>query len=312
MNDPAARVWRVSERRSIALDRARVVAILNVTPDSFSDGGALATPEACVGAARRAIEEGADALDLGGESTRPGADDVPAAEQLRRVLPALRALRAAGVEAPITIDTRSAEVAAGALDGGADGVNDVSGGLDDPRMLPLVAERVCGVVLMHRLIHPKFDRYAHLHPSPPDYGPEPPLDADLRAWSTGVVARVRDALRERLEAALRAGVRADAIVLDPGLGFGKSVEQNVRLIAGARHLGETLAAPLLCAASRKSFVGAITGVEAPAQRVGGSVGVAVAMRRAGFSLFRVHDVAPHVQALRVTDTLSRASNTSGG
>lgn len=304
---PPIAVWRLSAERTMTLHRARLFAIVNITPDSFSDGGLLKTPDDAARAAQTAVRHGADGLDVGGESTRPGSQPVPDDEQIRRVVPAIRAIRAAGIDAPITIDTRSSVVAAAALDAGADGVNDVSGGLDDRAMLPLAAARGCGVVLMHRLVRPEADRYSDQHPAPPNYGPEPADGADLRDARTGVFSAVRDALRERAEAALSAGVRRDAIVLDPGLGFGKSVEQNLRLVRASRALVDAMGYPMLGGASRKSFIGKLTGVQTPAERVHGSIAASVAQRLGGFTLFRVHDVAAQAAALRVTDALTAAS-----
>ena len=289
---PTHTFWRLSRRR-VRLDRARIMAILNLTPDSFSDGGVLATPADAVAAAQRAIDDGADILDLGGESTRPGSEPVAEPEQIHRVIPALRAIRAAGIEAPVTIDTTRAAVARAALDAGADGVNDVSAGLDDPAMLPLLAERGAGVVLMHRRVAPARDRYSDAHATEPDYGPR------------GVVVVVRDALRARLQAALDAGIAPDAVALDPGLGFGKSVRQNGRLMAG---LGEiaVCGAPVVVGASRKSFLGAGSEEPDPRRRVPESLAAAALMRRSGAAILRVHDVPEHRRALAVVDAVFSA------
>lgn len=267
-----------------------MLAILNVTPDSFSDGGLLPTPRAVVAAARRFLRHGADALDIGGESTRPGAHPVPVDQQIARVAPAVRAIREAGIDAPITIDTTRAAVAAAALEAGADAVNDVSGGADDPGMLPLLAARAAGVVLMHRPLPPHLDRYAHEHPTPPP-------DAN-------VVEDVRVALARLARAALDAGIHREAIVLDPGLGFGKSVDQNAALAAHTPALA-ALGYPLLAAASRKSFVGRLGMGEAdpaapePDDRLGGSIAFSLVQMRGGARLFRVHDVAEQARALRI-------------
>lgn len=282
-----SRVWRLARGGSLALDAPRIIAIINVTPDSFSDGGKLATVDDAVDAMRRAVEDGAAMLDIGGESTRPGADRVAADEQIRRVIPAISAARRAGIETPISVDTTLASVARAALDAGADAVNDVSAGNEDPAMLPLAAQRACGIVLMHRLKPPESDRYSHLHTTTPAY-----------EHTDGVVGAVRQFLCERADAALAAGIARDAIVLDPGLGFGKSVEQNFALIARARTIAE-LGFPLLSAASRKSFIGKVSGEADPSRRVAGSVAISVAHALAGVRLFRVHDVKEHAQALKV-------------
>lgn len=283
------RVWRLARGAGVRLDRSRILAILNVTPDSFSDGGSLPDDAAVVRRAREAFAEGADMLDIGGESTRPGAAPVPAETQAGRVVPAIRAIRAAGLALPISVDTTSALVARRALDAGASAVNDQSAGRDDPAMLALIAETSAGVILMHRPRAPRDDRYADAHPTAPDY-----------AGAGGVVPVVRAFLKERADAALRAGVPGDRIVLDPGLGFGKSVEQNLAVLsAGAAFVA--IGFPILCGASRKSFLGAITGESTPSRRVVESVGAAVAMRLGGALLFRVHDVGAHRAALAVAD-----------
>lgn len=279
--------WRLANARSLSLDRPRIVAIVNCTPDSFSDGGALDAPGAALAHCLACLEAGADALDIGGESTRPGAAPVPPAEQQRRVVPLIAALRSRGVDAPLSIDTTSAQVARAALDAGADAINDVSGALDDPEMLPLVAERGAGVILMHRLRAPAQDQYSHSYSKTPDYD----------AAAGGVVGVVRSFLAERAAAATEAGVARGSIVLDPGLGFGKSVEQNFLLIRRTPELAD-LRYPLLSAASRKSFIGAATGVERPAERIHGSVAISIAHFLMGVRLFRVHDVTAHAQALR--------------
>lgn len=283
--------WQISPVKSLVLDRPRLLAILNVTPDSFSDGGSLLDPKAVVDAAARAVRDGADMLDVGGESTRPGAQRIPAEEQIARVVPALHAIRAAGgalAEVPISVDTTLAGVARAALDAGADAINDVSGGLDDPGMLPLASSRQVGIVLMHRLRAPERDSYSDRYERPPEYG--------------DVVRAVREFLGERADAAMRAGVSRERIVLDPGLGFGKSVEQNLELV---RRTGEflDLGFPILSGASRKSFVGRVAagGAEpaAPKDRVAGSVAISVTHLLAGARLFRVHDVRAHLEALDV-------------
>jgi dihydropteroate synthase len=283
-----SRFWAVGGKE-LELDRPRIMAILNLTPDSFFDGGRLGEVEDVVAAARRAILHGADMLDIGGESTRPGASRIPGDIQIQRIVPAIAALRA-GLEPglqqiPISVDTTLAGVAAAALDAGADAINDVSAGLEDPELLPLVARRGAGIILMHRLDPPQRDSYSDRYTDPPRY-------AD-------VVAEVREFLAARIDAARRAGIAPESIVIDPGLGFGKTVEQNLELV---RRSGEllTLGHPLLSAASRKSFVGRAMGLErsAPAERLPGSIALSLMHMAAGARLFRVHDVAEQAQALR--------------
>jgi len=265
------------------------MAIINVTPDSFSDGASYPTPAHAVARMREAIDEGADLLDVGGESTRPGAARIDASEQIRRVVPVIRAARDAGIEAPISVDTTLAEVAEAALTAGARIINDVSAGVEDESMLRLGAERGAGLVLMHRLRPPDADSYSHQYARNPEY-------------EGGVLASVRTMLAGRADAAIGAGVEPERIVLDPGLGFGKSVGQNYELIA---RIGEiaSLGFPLLSAASRKSFVGRVTGEEDASRRVHGSVAISVAHALAGVQLFRVHDVRAHSQALSVIEAI---------
>ncbi len=284
--------WRLAGGRLLTLDQPRVIAILNVTPDSFSDGGELDSLDRVVRRARDAQRAGAAMLDIGGESTRPGAHRVPSDEQIRRTAPAIRAIIGAGVDLPISIDTTRADVVAAALDAGAHAVNDVSGGTEDDAMLPLVAQRGCGVILMHRLRAPDKDRYSTQY------------DANDRpVYERGVVAEVREALDNAARRAQQAGVPRDAIVLDPGLGFGKTVEQNLALIRGTPEL-RTLGFPLLSGASRKSFLGKLAGVEQPADRDAASVAVTLRHDAARVRLFRVHDPARHLQALRVARALA--------
>lgn len=284
-------VWRLGHGRTIRLDRARIMAILNITPDSFFDGGRLPDAGAVAAAAARAVEEGADILDVGGESTRPGSARVDPDEQIRRVVPAIGAIRrAVGAlgAVPISVDTTRAAVARAALDAGGDAINDVSSGTDDPAMLALAAERGAGLVLMHRLRAPEEDSYSDCYARPPDY---------TRAG--GVVEGVRAFLSERAAAAIAAGVAHAAIALDPGLGFGKTVEQNLELI---RRTGElaALGFPIVSGISRKSFTGAWAGLKdsTPADRLAPSIALALEHRRAGAAVFRVHDVAAHAAVLR--------------
>lgn len=288
--------WRLANGRIVALDRPRLMAILNITPNSFYDGGVLTDAGAALAAAERAVAEGADLLDIGGESTHPGAARVEAAEQIRRVAPVIEAIRRAPgavAEIPISVDTTLAPVARAALDAGADAINDVASGQEDAAMLPLAAARGAGIVLMHRLAPPDRDRYSDRYERPPEY-------AD-------VMASVREFLADRTAAALEAGCEPDRIVLDPGLGFGKTVEQNLELI---RRTGELTRLPprpglpegpwpVLSALSRKSFVGRAGGLEGsePAERLAPTLGLSLMQWLAGACLFRVHDVAAHRQAL---------------
>jgi dihydropteroate synthase len=252
------------------------MAIVNVTPDSFSDGGERLDPARAIGDGLRFMAEGADILDVGGESTRPGSHPTSPDEELRRILPVVAELASQG--APVSVDTRRASVARAALDAGVKIVNDVSALRDDPAMLPLVAERGCEVVLMHRRGLPE-NTFA---------GP---------AYDN-VVEDVRRFLLERASACEAAGVKRERIALDPGIGFGKSVAQELELIAGAGRLADG-GYPVLVGCSRKSFIGKLTGLEKPSDRDPASAWLAVEAVRRGAAIVRVHNVVATRQALAV-------------
>ncbi|ADC63048.1 dihydropteroate synthase [Allochromatium vinosum] len=257
----------------------RLMGILNITPDSFSDGGRYLEREAAVARALRMLEEGADILDIGGESTRPGSAPVPPEEQERRILDVIRQLRdCIPARIPLSIDTTWASVARAALAAGADWINDTSAGLDDPDMLPLAAELQAPIVLMHRRGTPRTMQRA------PEY--------------RDVVVEVRDHLAARAEAALAAGVRECDILLDPGIGFGKDQEHNLKLLAGLGRLVE-LGFPVLLGTSRKRFLGALCGDVAPDERVAATCATTALAVMQGVDTFRVHDVAANRQAADV-------------
>jgi dihydropteroate synthase len=282
-----ARVWKVGHGRVLALDVPRVMGIVNDTPDSFSDGGECSTVEAAIDRALRMGAEGADVLDVGGESTRPGAARVDEHEQVRRVVPVVRALRRLNQAVVISVDTTLAGVAEEAINAGADAINDVSAGMEDERMLALVASRKIGIVLMHRLRPPDLDVFSHRYQKAPEY-------------PGGVVEDVKRFLAERAAAAIREGVQASAIVLDPGLGFGKSVAQNLELIERTGEIA-AMGYPVLSGLSRKSFTAAYAGMsmDAPArERLGPTLALSARHMRAGAGIFRVHDVQQHVRMLR--------------
>lgn len=292
----AAAAWQVADGRLLPLDRARLIGVLNVTPDSFSDGGALSGVREAVTHARRMLDEGACIIDVGGESVRPGARRVRVREQIARVVPVIRRLRRE-TDALISIDTTRSGVAEAALAAGADIINDVSAGTEDQRMLPLAARRRTGLILMHRLRPPEADSYSDRYLDEPVYD--------------DVVATVRLYLLKRVEAALRLGIHPAAVVIDPGLGFGKSVSQSYRLIATISELVAT-GHSVLSAVSRKSFLGAVTGVARPRERVIGSTAVSVVHWLVGVRLFRVHDVAAHREALAVVAAIDRSFDTVPG
>jgi dihydropteroate synthase len=266
----------------VVLDRPAVMGIINVTPDSFSDGGRFIGTEAAVAHAERLVAEGADVLDIGGESTRPqGAVPVASVEELRRVLPVVREVARRFPAILISIDTVKADVAAAVLGEGAHIINDVSAFRLDPRMGEICAREHAGVILMHsRGTVSDMATFAHA-----DYGEDP-------------VGEVVDELRERVTGARRAGVPQDAIVLDPGIGFAKRSAHSLRLLAELPRVA-ALGYPVAVGVSRKRFIGEITGVKEPAERIDGTVGANVAALARGARLFRVHDVRPARHALDV-------------
>jgi len=259
--------------------------ILNVTPDSFSDGGDFIRVDAAVAQARRMLDEGAAILDVGGESTRPGSDPVSADEERRRVVPVVEAILKANPDAVVSVDTYRASTAEAALEAGAAIVNDVTA-LGDPRMAPLVAERGVPVVLMHMLGRPKT------------------MQQNPR-YAGDVVREVRDFLARRAEMAIAASVAEGNIVLDPGIGFGKTLRHNLLLL---RRLDEiaALGFPVLVGTSRKGFLGKLTGAREPRDRLFGTVATTVLAYEKGASIFRVHDVRPNAEALAVAAAVRNA------
>ncbi len=263
-----------------------VVGVVNVTPDSFSDGGRFLDPGAAVEQALRLASEGADLIDIGGESTRPGAPEVPEEEELRRVIPVISRLQASGFPVPVSIDTSKAAVAQAALDAGARVVNDVRA-LADPAMARVVARAGVPVVLMHMRGTPR--------------------DMRERAGYADLLGEIRAELRAAMDRALAAGVGEDRIILDPGIGFAKTAEQSVEVLARLPEL-LSLDRPLLVGPSRKSFIGAITGAPSE-ERLPGTLAAVTAAVLGGATFLRVHDVAASRQAARVAAAL-RASGGS--
>lgn len=261
----------------LAMDQPRIMGILNVTPDSFSDGGRFLDSSAALDQAR-ALAGFSDILDIGGESTRPGAAPVAEAEEIARTAPVIGALRAGGLDLPISIDTRKAVVADAALRAGADIVNDVAALTFDAGLAPLVAKAQAPVILMH-------------HQGTPEV-----MQADPRYEN--VLLDVYDWLAERVEAAVAAGIPRQRIAVDPGIGFGKTVAHNLALIRGIA-LFHGLGCPILLGASRKRFIGTISGVDEPAARMPGSLAVALAGAGQGVQMIRVHDAAETRAALRL-------------
>ena len=279
--------WRLRDRE-LALDHPVVMGIVNVTPDSFSDGGQFFSPGAALAHAARLIAEGADILDVGGESTRPqNAEPVPTDEELRRVLPVVRALAAERPETIISVDTVKAAVAEAAIEAGAHIVNDVSGLRLDGEMIGVCASAGVGVVVMHsRGEVADMATYAHA-----DYGDF--LDEMLRE------------LRERVDEVERGGVRRECIAVDPGIGFSKRTEHSLIALACLERLA-AWGYPVVVGASRKRFIGQLTGAKQPSHRVFGSVGAAVAAYERGARVLRVHDVSPTRHALDVVAAIRAA------
>jgi dihydropteroate synthase len=260
--------------------RTLIMGIVNVTPDSFFDGGRRLDPAKAVTDGAAMAASGADIIDIGGESTRPGARPVSEAEELARVLPVICGLRRE-VNLPISIDTYKSSVARAALDGGADIVNDISALRFDPKMVSLVAAEGVPVVLMHMQGTPRTMQQE------PQYAE--------------VVREVRDFLATQLYGAMDAGVAPEAIILDPGIGFGKTVEHNLQLLRGLPMLA-ALGQPLLVGVSRKAFIGKILN-SGPDDRLEGSVAAAVAAALAGANILRVHDVAETCKAVKIADAI---------
>jgi dihydropteroate synthase len=261
-----------------------LMGVLNVTPDSFSDGAEFLDPDKAVVRAVSLLDEGALIVDIGGESTRPGSEPVSPEEELRRVMPVLRGILAVRPEAVVSIDTYRASTAEAALDAGARIVNDVTA-LRDPRMAGVVAERGCSIVLMHMRGEPKSMQQG-------------PCYED-------VVREVRDFLARRTERALQAGVEEENIIIDPGIGFGKTLEHNLTLLNRLGALVE-LGFPVLVGASRKSFLGRIVGSGSPKERLFGTVATNVIAYEQGVSLFRVHDVRANREALAIAAAIRGA------
>jgi dihydropteroate synthase len=277
--------WR---SKTIRLEPGALMGVLNVTPDSFSDGGQFSSLDLALAQARKMVRDGASILDIGGESSRPGAPRVPLQTELERVIPLIEAIKLeADLEVLISIDTRKPEVARAALKAGADLVNDVTT-LRDPSMRAVCSEFGVPAIIMHMRGDPETMRYSsESHPF---------LD---------VVREVRDELEAAANLALRDGV--PSVVLDPGFGFGKSIEQNLELIRGLPEL-KKLGHPVLLGASRKSTLGRITGIENANERDPSSIAAHLFGLSRGADILRVHDVAGHAQAIQVWRALNGESN----
>ncbi len=277
--------WVIDPARGFVVSRpAALMGILNATPDSFSDGGRHLGVDAAVAAGCAMVRDGAAWLDIGGESSRPGAEPVTAAAESVRVLPVIRALRAAGLTVPISIDTTKASVADAALAMGANVVNDITAG-SDPQMFAVVAAHRCPLVLMHLQGTPRTMQLA------PTYG--------------DVVADVIAYLAERMRAAIAAGVAESALLLDPGIGFGKSRDHNLALLRALPRMNRELGRPLVLGISRKSFLAAVIGTDLPAHERDAASHVVHALIAGDCALLRVHDVVGAQAALKLRNALSK-------
>jgi dihydropteroate synthase len=277
-------VWRCREHVFPLGERTLVMGIVNVTPDSFSDGGLLGGTDEAVAQGLRMVAEGADILDVGGESTRPGSDPVPVDDELARVVPVIAGLReAAPTGVALSVDTRRPQVAEAAIEAGASIVNDVTAAAD-PAMFDVVGPTGAGLVLMHMLGEPKT------------------MQDDPRYED--VVTEVRDFLAARLGVAVAAGVSRDRLCVDPGIGFGKNLTHNLALLRDIASF-EDLRVPVLVGASRKGFIGQLTGVDDPAERVEGTAGAVAWCAAHGVDVVRVHDVLEMTRVVRVVDAIVR-------
>jgi dihydropteroate synthase len=280
----AAMLWRCGDRTITYGERTLLMGIVNVTPDSFSDGGLWNEPERAVEHALALVVAGADILDVGGESTRPGSDPVAPEEELARVLPVISRLKGEASGVAVSIDTRRAAVAEESLRAGACIVNDVSAGRD-PGMFDVVKDAGAGMVLMHMLGDPTTMQHE------PSY--------------TDVVSEVHGYLEERVAAAIAAGISRMSLAVDPGIGFGKNLEHNLALLASVDRFLD-LGLPVVVGASRKRFIGELTDVSEPADRVDGTAGAVAWCAGAGVHVQRVHDVREMSRVAKVVDAIVRA------
>jgi dihydropteroate synthase len=255
-----------------------VMGVLNITPDSFSDGGRYSTTDTAIARAEEIAQQGADLIDVGGESTRPGSEGVEPDEQIRRVVPVLNAVSARLPNVTLSIDTTSSRVAEAALDAGAQIINDISAAREDEAMLPLAARHQVPIILMHMQGNPRTMQ-------------DSPTYSD-------VVSEVLEFLRSRIQAAREAGISEEDILLDPGIGFGKAQPHNLTLIREIKQF-TTIGRPLVVGVSRKGFVGKITGEPEPAHRLFGTAACVAWCVANGSAILRVHDVRPMMQVVRM-------------
>jgi dihydropteroate synthase len=275
------RIWKIGDEVVDLSKRGMIMGVLNLTPDSFSDGGEFFEPDAAIARGVQIASEGADIIDVGGESTRPGTEPVSVKEELRRVIPVIEKLRAK-IDIPISIDTSKSEVASAALDAGASIINDVTAGRGDEKMLPLATKRKTAVVLMHMQGEP---RTMQNNPRYKD-----------------VIAEVADFFRQQYARALECGVDPMAIAFDPGIGFGKTLEHNLALLKNLERL-RAHDRPLVVGVSRKSFLGKLIGSSEMSDRLAPTIALTATLRGRGADIIRVHDVNENVAALRAAEAL---------
>jgi dihydropteroate synthase len=285
-----SREWKLARRNIIYGERTLVMGVLNVTPDSFSDGGLFLARDQAVEHAQKMIAEGADMIDIGGESTRPGSEFVSAEEELSRVIPAIEKL-AGSISVPISIDTTKQAVARATLSAGAEIIKDISGLRFEPALADEVAQARAGLLLMHSRGVPK--------------------NMQQMPWAQDIMKEVVDGLNESIELAKEHGVQRENIAVDPGIGFGKSVEQNCEIIANLDRLArEFPELPLLIGTSRKSFLGKLLNGAPADERLYGTIATVVVAVMNGAHIVRVHDVKETIEALRITQAIQRAAATS--
>jgi dihydropteroate synthase len=275
------RFWKIGDDVVDLSKRGMIMGVLNVTPDSFSDGGEFFSTDAAIEQGIQMAREGANIIDIGGESTRPGAEPVSLDEELNRVLPVIEKLHPK-VEIPISIDTSKAEVASAAMDAGASIINDVTAGRGDEKMLPLAATRKAALVLMHMQGEPRTMQKT------PQYG--------------DVVREVADSFRQQYDRAIECGVDPMRLAFDPGIGFGKTLEHNLSLLKNLNQL-RVEGRPLAVGVSRKSFLGKLIGSNEMTGRVGPTIALTSILRSRGADIIRVHDVKENVAALRITEAI---------
>ena len=275
------RQWRIAGRVVDLSRRGLIMGVLNVTPDSFSDGGKFFTAEKAVEHGLTMVADGAQIIDVGGESTRPGAESVAVEEELRRVVPVIKELRAK-IDVVISIDTWKAQVARAAIAAGASIVNDVTGGRSDKEMMPLIAETKAAFIIIHMQGNPRT------------------MQVDPRY--VDVVSEVADFFRQQYARALDCGIDPMAIAFDPGIGFGKTLEHNIEMLAQIKRI-RMHKRPLVVGVSRKSFLAKLTGSSEMNDRLAPTVALTSLLRARGADVFRVHDVKENVNALRVMEAI---------